>query len=560
MRSIGTKEERTLWELTKKVWEAEGEYQDLAHWSRRFRMTIPISAMDVARSRQDLKQWRTIWKLELVVDHKPIQFVGYAISRTYTLNLYDHTTPSVPPPSPPQPMSIGNEGFSSQVFITTPHGAFGPGDTLPVSFQVKPDDPTATVKKALVIFERRLESRERSPSPPRPEKTGLFRISPRPLYSRLSSNGSEALDRPEKPLVHEIIKQSTETLLPGSNGSFLGNMVLTLPKRGNQWDIGETCTTDLVRVVFELKLRLSIKSGRSTKELWCPPIQVMIVGTNAEERRIAQIAAIPPVTPTKRKHRSSRRTMYMQEGTVDISTDLIGTQRRVARPKSPKLPSSPVLPITGVVTNIRPILRPASSSPPVSTQSISFAFPSALLNEPGPSHAGPSTHVIAPTLPPIQSLLDALAPTFESYSILQDYQSQSSGRRVSTTTSISEEEGQPSRSRQKVTITENDHDHNHPYRRGLPSLDALGLGLPVLPDDGRPRSRPRTAPIFSTTFHSARTVPPPLSGKLSSETERQLQFAARPVTLTPTTVASARVEEPAFAFGLSTAPGPPRLS
>lgn len=529
-------------------------------------MTVPVQAMDVARSRQDLKQWRTTWKLELVVDHKPITYVGHAISRTYTLNLHDYTTPLIPPPSPPQAMSIGNESYSSQVFINTPHGAFGPGDTLPISFHIKPDDPNAIIKKTCIILERRIESRERSPSPPRNEKSSIFRISPRPLYSRLSSNGSESLEKPDKVIVHvhELAKLSTDTLAPGSGGTYWGNMDLVLPKRSSQYDIGETCTTDLVRVTFELKLKVCFKTSRGSKDFTCPPVQVIIAGTNAEERRTAQTAAIPPVTPTKRKHRSSRRTLYMQEGTVDISADLMGTQtqRRVARPKSPKTVSSPVLPITGVVTNIRPILRPASSSPPVSTQSIQFVFPSTLLNEAGPSsqagpssHANPSTLAIAPTLPPIQSLLDAPGPAYESYSMMQDFQSQSSGRRVSTTTSISEEEGQPSRSRQKVTITD---EHTHPRGMGLPSLDALGLGLPVLPDEERPRSRPRTAPIFSTTFQLSRTVPPPLSGKLSSETERQLQLATRPVTSTPTTIMSAEVKESAFAFGLSTAPGPPR--
>jgi hypothetical protein len=339
---------------------------------------------------------------------------------------------------------------------------------------------------------------------------------------------------PEKPFIHEIAKQSSDVLTPGSGGTYWSTMDMRLPKRGYQYDIGETCTTALVRVIFELKLKIWIKVGRNTKEFLCPGVPILLTATSAEERRTAQAAAIPPVTPTKRKHRSSRRGLYMQEGTLDISTDLVGTQPVAARP-------SPVLPISGVVTNIRPILRPASSSPPVATQSISFAFPSALLGE-----AGPSTQPIAPTLPPIQSLLNAPAPTYESYSILKDYQQ--SGRRVSTTTTASEEEGQPWRSKQKVT----EEDHTG-LRRGLPSLDTLGLGLPVLPDDGRPRSRPRTAPIFSTF---SRHVPPPLSGQLSTETERQMA-QIRPVTSTVAAPAGAR-DPSLFAFGVATTPGPPQ--
>jgi len=451
--------------------------------------------------------------------------VGENMSRTYQLNVHDHSSPSIPPPSPPQAMPIGIDSYSSQVFINPPHGAFGPGDSFPVSFHVKPDDAGTTIKKASVCLERRYEKRERSPSPPKTEKekSSKFRISPRPLYARLSSNG----DPPEreKVIIHKLYDVTTDVLTPGSGGTFWGNMVINLPKRSSQssqWDIGETCVTELVRISFTLRVKLWIKSGRSTKEIVCPGIPIILTGVSSAERVAAQTeaaAAVPP-TPTKRKH-STRRGLYMQEGTVGIHEE-VGQPRRVpsdstTKPPKPKaIKSTPILPISGVVTNIRPILRPADHSlASTSTNpSISFSFPSRMDTQ---GHPNP------PILPPIQSLLDAPPPTYESYSILQDFQQ--IGRRISNTTS--EEDEQPSRSRLRLAQGLTNHQEFN-YHRGLPSLDALGLGLPVLPDHDRPMSRPRTAPLVSTF---QRYVPPPLSGQVAPETDPLEKSHIRPVSM-----------------------------
>lgn len=529
-RYFGNKEERVLWEKNKVFWQpSTGEYQDIEGWSGRFSISIPVDAMEKARSAQQTKDWKVEWKLHLVVAHRHISMVGDSVARSYQLNLYNHTSPSTPPPSPPQAMFIGTDSYSSQVFINPPHGAFGPGDSFPVSFHVKPDDAGTIIKKASVCLERRYEKRERSPSPPKTEKekSSKFRISPRPLYARLSSNG----DSPEreKTITHKLFEVTTDVLTPGSGGTFWGNLMFALPKRSAQWDIGETCVTELVRISFTLRVKLWIKSGRSTKEIVCPGIPIILTGVSSAERIAAQTeaaAAVPP-TPTKRKH-SSRRGLYMQEGTVGIHEE-VGVIRRVpsdsaTKPPKPKaIKPTPILPISGVVTNLRPILRqadqPAASSS--SGPSISFVFPSRL---------EASAHPNPPVLPPIQSLLDAPPPTYESYSILQDFQQ--NGRRISNTTSEEDNE-QPSRSRLRLAQGLNINNHQEfDYRRGLPSLDALGLGLPVLPDQDRPMSRPRTAPLVSTF---QRYVPPPLSGQVSPETDPLETSQIRPVSMAPAT-------------------------
>lgn len=557
-----------LWETSKTIWTPEGEYEDLGCWSKPFSLSVPADAIDKARSTQRTKEWNLVWKLDLVVEHKPIQFVGHSISKTYHVNLYNHTSPSLPPPSPPQAISIGHDVYSTQVFMNPPHGSFGPGDKFAFSFYAKPDDPSVTVRKASVVLERRIEARDRSPSPPsssggsaeKQSSSSLFRrnLSPRPLYGRISSASSES--EKDKAIVNKILDQTTDEITPGSGGTHWCTMNLGLTKRAGHWDIGETCRTETVSVSFELKVKIWLKSGRSTREFHCPPVPLLVVGVSAAERMVAQNAALAHVTPHKRKHRSSRRGLYMHEGTLDISQDLLGAgvvHRRKPKSKSDKTTTSPILPITGIVTDIRPILRPsdptnprnaaastsASPSPPPPPQpSISFVFPSIL-----------GGHPETPVLPPIQSILDdPPAPSYqESYSILKQYQT--SGRRISNTTS--EEDEQPSRSRLKLdeTSAAATTEEFTKFSRGLPSLDALGLGLPFVPDD-RPRSRPRTAPMVSTF---SRNVPPPLSGPLSSEVAESPDLV-RPMSMATSQPSVHRAPSGTFAFGLPTVPGPPQ--
>jgi hypothetical protein len=554
-RYFGSKEERVLWEKTKVFWTpSTGEYEDLDRWSSRFSISIPPNAMEVARSAQLTKDWKVEWKLHLVVAHRPIPCVGETINRSYSLNVWDHISPSIPPPSPPQAMSVGNDAFSSQVSINPQHGAFGPGDSFPVSFHVKPDDAGTTIKKASIFLERRYEKREREPSPPRTEKTSRFRISPRPIYSRLSSGS----DTPDKCLVHKLFDVTTNVLTPGSGGTFWGNIMFNLPKRSAQWDIGETCTTELVNISFTIRVKLWIKSGRSTKEIVCPGVPIILTGVSSAERLMAQTeaAALVPPTPTKRKH-SSRRGMYMQEGTTGIHEEVNGVGRRIpSKPKSKSIksnPPSPILPISGVVTGLRPILRQADQPPIASSSGPSIRFqplqPSRSTVDPTFAFPTPPMdgHPDPPILPPIQSLLDAAPPTYESYSILHDFQQ--NGRRISNT--ASEEDEQPSRSRQR--LAEGLENQEFDYRRGLPSLDALGLGLPVLPDHERPRSRPRTAPLVSTF---QRYVPPPLSGQVSPEVDDPEMSQVRPVSMATTQAPAPERRNGRFAFRPPTSRGP----
>lgn len=544
-----------------------------------------------------------------MVEHKPIQFVGHAIVKSYGLNLYNHTSPSIPPPSPPQAMSIGNDNYSTQVFINAPHGAFGPGDNLALSFYAKPDDPSVTIKKASVVLERRIEARERSPSPQPSSSSGLtttekssyFKrsISPKPFFDRLSSTSSEPEKEKEKAIVNKITDASTDEVIPGSGGTVWCHMNLALQKRGAHWDIGETCKTELATITFYLKVKIWIKAGRTTREFNCPTLPLLITGASMAERVAAQNAAMAllPVTPHKRKHRSSRRGLYMHEGTLDINHDLLGSAPteipiRSKPSKSSKSDprdrtvSSPILPIRGVVTDIRPILRSSdlhnttttttgirSTSNALSNNvehtqvptgpTISFMFPSVL-----------GGHPETPTLPPIRTILEppstssSASPSYaESYALLRQFQQSqpSYGRRVSATTS--EEDEQPLRSRPKLQYGETEAsmidnfdkpNNQHHTGLGLPSLDALGLGLPFVPEDQRPRSRPKTAPMVSTF---SRYVPPPLSGHLTVDVQDRAtpgDGQIRPVSMATSQPSIERNTSGNFAFGLPTVPGPPQ--
>ncbi|GFZ49586.1 hypothetical protein JCM24511_07706 [Saitozyma sp. JCM 24511] len=542
---FGQNTENVLWEKSKRLWEPPGsdEFADMGDWECPFRISIPTDAITRTHSSQWTKEWKLVWRLDVVIDHKPIPYVGHRISKAYALNLQNHRTPSLPPLSPPSPISAPG----AQIHLNAPHGAFGPGDVMTVSMHVKPDDPATSIKKATVILERRTEfldpsssstPQERrdslsveseSTSPPRAPAFWRRSVSPRPPYQRLTSDPpSPEVDPSSRVVTTKVIETTCEETTPGSAGTYWCSTQLTIPNRGGKWDSGETLRSPLVSVHFDLRVKVTFRSSKrsSPKEFTCPPVPVILVATSAAERSEAQAFAAL-TTPSraasvKRKHRSSRRGLYMHEGTTEISDPIVNgvhtTQRR-RRTKSQT--SSPVLQsVPSNVSDIKPILL--SADHPAQSHNISFVFPSPLL------HSSPQVREDIDRsdsrLPSIQSLLSPqyrppspLSTTtsqsqaqidYDSISILRQFQQ--TGRRISTSTS-EEEEMQPSRSRQKVrddgmgglAVFE---------RPALPSLDALGLGLPQIPEHTPGRTnRPRTAPVHST-FAMAGAVPPPLFG------------------------------------------------
>ena len=579
-----------LWEKTKKLWVPPSgvEYVEIGDWQHPFQLSIPPEAVDAAVSAVCLREWKVIWRLEVAVDHQPIPFVGWRISKVYNLNLHNFRLPILPPLSPPQAINLGSDTTAIQIFLTSPHGAFGPGDTFSVSFHAKSDDPATIVKKAVVVLERKVElledkaypsnhsSRDMSPESACGSRlSSVFRrsASPRPYFHRILSDSSTPagdVDVPGRVVRDKIAEVVCEQPTPGSGGTYWYSTTIQLPKRGGKWDLGETVVTRLVSVTFELRLRVIVKTTKSrtvSKEYSCEGVPVTIAAVSAADRMQAMSAVALTTSTTKplssssrRRLRSTRRGLYMQEGTVDIS-DPVHHRRRT---KTRSVTSSPILiSIAETASDVKPILLPPDH--PAQSQSISFIFPSTRPNDSPPEKGGPrgsqlppiNTHIpssypdssavlipgtvgyssspqpISATVPTSGSTaLSPLSTTLlsppnsysndcESFSILRKFQH--SGRRISTTTS-EEEEMQPSRTRQKVReeVSRAEFD----LCTTLPSLDALGLGLPQVPEERRPIARPRTAPMHSTFV--ARAVPPPITGALSIESIETR--VSRPVT------------------------------
>ena len=600
-------QENVLWEKTRRIWEppAENDYEEIGNWEVPFRLTIPPEVAKKVQSTQWLKDWRAQWRLEVVIDHKPIPYVGYRIYKAFQLGLHKYTVPVSPPLSPPSPITIGIEDTAMQVHVNAPHGAFGPGDTVTVSFHAKADDPAVIPRRAHLVLERYMsfaDSRGRDESPdsgPSMRLSSLLRrsVSPRPHHS---SKPSDTMSDParidDSHCTTQRIAEATCDDLSLVGDSYSGSLSLTLPKRGGKWDVGESLQTSQVNIAFRIRLKLHVKPSKSRsqlREITCPAIPLIVVGTSAQDRAEAA-AASPKLSPstTKRRHRSSRRGLYMHEGTIDISDPIVAGRRRT---RSRSQPSSPNL-MTSLPTAVKPILLAPGHTP--QPTSISFTFPSAATASSPIARASstspeekprqddsppPNVTLLAPKL---ETLLNPTFPThldgrraslppfsfaisgessgsafhappsppptadlYDSLSILRRFHS--TGRRVSTTTS-EEEELQPSRSRQRVSIAQSDgtaeFEPEADRRPGLPSLDALGLGLPHVPDD-RPVRRPRTAPLYSTF---TRNVPPPLSGNLSTvlEDRSKEQLAVRPVTSMGRLPSQDRLApEQNFAFG-----------
>ncbi|KAK4688494.1 hypothetical protein P7C73_g1598, partial [Tremellales sp. Uapishka_1] len=544
--------EHILWHKSTVLFEppAGEEYHEMSEWNCPFRQTIPIDIVKRVPSSQWLKDWKVGWKIEVILQHKPIPFVGERKARAYKLDLYDHRLPSVSPPSPPSALLLGQDATSTQIFLSPPHGAFGPGDVINYAFGAKPEDATTIVRKVVVTLERTIEhlhpsldgtassssssvEPSRDPSPEAAASPHRSRISS--LFSRTNSTASRSpeADSSARTIVGRVCEATCLEPVLQDSGLYWSSVDLALPRRGGRWDIGETTRTNLVSLSFQLKVKVYVKSLKpraASKELSCPPIPIVLCASSSVERALAQAAVTPvsPPKPPKRKHRSSRRGLYQQEGTIEISEDVVALTKRRSLPPSPAIAS-----IIGVATDVKPILLPPDHI--AGSQKISFTFPS-----PPPQgdslEQSPAPHITI--LPPIHTLLrepypspspstSFLAPSadYESLSILRQFRQ--TGRRISSTSE--EEESQPLRTRQKTTTKGSNSDEEAGFaalKPSLPSLGCLGLGLPQLPDEGRPR-RPTTAPSLGMSSRFAKPPPPLFGASTSTSTARPMTSMGR---------------------------------
>ncbi|ORY35562.1 hypothetical protein BCR39DRAFT_502826 [Naematelia encephala] len=512
--------ENVLWERTERVWTAPEDTAPVGDWEHPFQITVPPEAMDQAASALNIGEWKVAWRLEAAVHHRHIPHVGNVLTKAFSLNLYNHRVPDIPPLSPPAAITLGHEAYTTQLYVTAPPRAFGPGDILPISFHVRPEDPSTTIRKATITLIRQVEFIDKTPrrtarevSPEASSRFNLFRksSSPQPRLVRIPSDPA-SLDATDsaRTVSAAIIETTTDRLEPGSGGSFWCTTAIELPSRGGRgWDMGETQRTKLVSVSYELKIKLHIRPAKArlaALDFAAIGVPVVIVTTSSAERAEAVGYEALASRVVQRKRTSTRRGLYMQEGTTDINHPATAMRTRSQGPPNLRIP------ITGIATDIKPILRKADHPP--AEQSISFFFPP-------PAPASPP--LVEPTItPPTPSM--TLSPSISGPSLLlsppsttADVESdstaaspldrfQQTGRRISTT-STEEDDLQPSRSRQRLSsisaiVSASDHDSRNDFRPSLPSLSALGLGLPHVP--ARPRqSRPSTAPAYSRDFTPA---------------------------------------------------------
>lgn len=462
---VGGTVENVLWEKRKRVWSSP-DYVDFSDWTHPFRISIPTDVAAKTASSQTLKEWKTVWRFEIAVKHRPIQYVGDHVVKSFYLNILNHTTPPITPPSPLTDLNIGADAYAAVVSIDPPQGVYGPESSIPLTVRARPTDPEAVVKKVHVVLERVLEFLEdSSPSPPKS------------LFRRSSPSKDPTTE------VQQMDSVSTEVFEQEAGASRCQTSMLLA--RRTRWDTGETVRTKLLFMRFQLRVKVTIKTAKSktSREFSCPPIPVTLCAVTAAE--LARARAVAPVAalkqPAQRKARSSRRGLYMHEGTIDIATDAVVSPPPISRKRS----ISPYIPTSN--PGLKPILiSPDQPTQPMPPQSIQFVFPSP------PPH---SSYLSPDGLPPISTVFSPTnapsPPSYDSWSIIKRFQA--TGRRISTTGS-EEEALQPSRSRQKIGEEAFD------GRPSLPSLDALGLGLPHVARS--PARRPMTAPAFSAPFGS----------------------------------------------------------
>ncbi|ORX38478.1 hypothetical protein BD324DRAFT_359915 [Kockovaella imperatae] len=257
-------EEHVLWEKTKVVFSGDDEI--LGDWSHPFTLTIPPSAATAAKSTQNQKDYKVVWRFDVGVDHEPIPYVGNRIAKSFYLELFDHRVPPLAPPSPPDDATIGDITLS----LSPPHGSYGPGDTIPCSYHA--ESSTSAIRKVTVVLERTVVLAGREP-----------------FTSTLASTSL-------------------------SNPPSRRSLKLVLPRRGGRWDVGESLQTPTASVSFHLRLRAVAKGHKPVQSR---PAPVIITSVPIADR-------LEPPPPSPRIRRSARRGLYMQEGTIDIADPAVG--------------------------------------------------------------------------------------------------------------------------------------------------------------------------------------------------------------------------------------------
>ncbi|CAK9787168.1 unnamed protein product [Cutaneotrichosporon oleaginosum] len=491
MRS--TRRDHVIYEKTKHIWHPPAGVQDevLDGWEQPFKLSIPPEAAELARGTQNLREWRVRWRLEVMVEHVPIPHVGHRVAHAYDINVYDHRSPSPSLPSPPAGMVLGSGATATHVHINPPPTAFGPSESLNVSFSVRPDDPSTSVKKLQLILERRVElldgrrpvggSTDDLPTPRRSRVHNLFRGS-----SPLSNRGTS--EKPERVIVTRIADALCEVPPPGPNGAVWSMGSLQLPRRGHNWAVGETTRTHLADISFEARVKITVKNKRAgiQKELVSQPIPVIIVGATAEERAQARKAweRLDIRTVSRRRVTSGRveeevwgekkPAVYMHEIAGLGSAPCVSTPRRSTPPSSAATMSARLLP------------SPAPSGDRDLSQ---LALRTTMCSTPDLSKAESDASA------------SIVTPSNESESALAHH---SSGRRISATS-----EDELPRARLKREHSSEPSPAIPRRRLQLPSLDALGLRLPKVKEERPLRDRPATAPSFGV--YAAK--PPPFGSR-----------------------------------------------
>ncbi|BEJ14293.1 hypothetical protein CspHIS471_0400600 [Cutaneotrichosporon sp. HIS471] len=491
MRSA--RRDHTVWETAQYIWLPPAGTQDevLDGWEQPFKFAIPPEVAALARGSQNLREWRVRWRLEVMVEHVPIPVVGHRVAYAYDLNLYDHRNPSPSLPSPPAAMILGSGATATHVHMNPPPTAFGPSESLAVSFSVRPDDPSASIKKLQLVLDRRVElldgkrpmsgSTDDLPTQRRSRVQNLFRGS-----SPQSSRG----DKVERVIVTRIAEAQCEVPSPGENGAMWSMGSLQLPRRGHNWAIGETTRTEFINMSFEARLKVTVKNkrGGSQKELVSQPIPVMIVGSTAEERLQARKAWERLDTRTSR-----RRTPGCDDGHIANIRDgaVLGSAPCVVNPRRHRRDIPPSC------NNGTGSTAPLLPSPPRSRERL--AVRTVLCSTPdlsnGESEGTMSTDLVSP---------------YDSERPLPTHRC---SRRISATS-----EDELPRSRLKREHSSEPSPPMPRRRLQLPSLDALGLGLPKVKEERPLRNRPATAPAFGV--YSAK--PPPFG---SSRPQTSAGFA-----------------------------------
>ncbi|TCD59757.1 hypothetical protein EIP91_011573, partial [Steccherinum ochraceum] len=167
----GSHRSHILVDYAKTLWQKSDheEYGLLGDFDGTFKISLPANVPGYSTA--NYQEYKFFWRVEAVLEHVHINYVGSRLLRYYDLPLIRYDVPPPPPPNPsptarptssstPLTLYVPNSKPPTPIIsynLSTPVLPVGPSDLILSSLFLRPLDPSVSIRSASVLVERRID-------------------------------------------------------------------------------------------------------------------------------------------------------------------------------------------------------------------------------------------------------------------------------------------------------------------------------------------------------------------------------------------------------------------